>query len=59
MQHFDVALIGDCAPTAIDGNPVNWWLSEPEVMARRCYNGRPVSETIKRLLQAIAPASQT
>ncbi len=53
IELFDVALVGDRALAAIAGNPANRWLSEPEIMARRCHDGRPVGETPRRFLNEL------
>ena len=53
MELFEVALVGDQSMAAIAGNLANRWLSEPEIMACRCHDGRPVSETPRRFLNSL------
>jgi tetratricopeptide (TPR) repeat protein/8-oxo-dGTP pyrophosphatase MutT (NUDIX family) len=53
LELFDVTLVGGRAIPAIDGNPANRWLSEPEIMACQSHDGRPVSETPRRLLSSL------
>jgi predicted negative regulator of RcsB-dependent stress response len=53
MELFDVALVGGQALAAIAANLANRWLSEPEIMACRCRDGRLVSETPRRFLNSL------
>ncbi len=53
IELFDVALTGSNAHSAIDTNPDNRWLSEPEIMAEACSDGRPISPTPKRFLNKL------
>lgn len=51
VELFDVALIGSEVLPIIDANPANRWLSECEIMAEKCADGRPISPTPKRYLR--------
>lgn len=53
IELFDVALTGSGALRAIDANPANRWLSEPEIMAEACLDSRPISPTPKRFLNQL------
>ncbi|MBX7169259.1 MAG: TIR domain-containing protein, partial [Pirellulales bacterium] len=50
IELFDVALVGNEARGKIEANGANRWLSEPEIMAQRCDDGRLVSPTPVRFL---------
>lgn len=49
VELFDAELLGEAART-VTADPANRWVSEADVRARRCRDGRPVSETMFRLL---------
>lgn len=53
MELFDVRLVSDAARCKVDADPRNRWLGEDEIQTRCCRDGKPVSETVKRLLDAI------
>jgi hypothetical protein len=52
MALFEVDLIGD-AQSLVDANPQNRWLSEAEIARERCQDGKLVSATILRILNAM------
>jgi 8-oxo-dGTP pyrophosphatase MutT (NUDIX family) len=49
---YEVDLTGD-ARAIVDGDPRNRWLDEAEIAGERCRDGRPVSATMQRLLDAV------
>jgi tetratricopeptide (TPR) repeat protein/8-oxo-dGTP pyrophosphatase MutT (NUDIX family) len=49
MELFDAELLGDTAGR-VEADLANRWLSEADIRARRCRDGRAVSETMFRLL---------
>jgi 8-oxo-dGTP pyrophosphatase MutT (NUDIX family) len=55
MQLFEVKLAGDRPLNQIDADSKNRWLNEAEIRAGRCRDGKPVSETMLRLLKALRP----
>jgi hypothetical protein len=57
MELFEVELRVESALPAIDVAPTNRWLREAEVRAERTSDDRPVSATMKRLLEQIYRAS--
>jgi 8-oxo-dGTP pyrophosphatase MutT (NUDIX family) len=52
MELFNVELRPSAGPL-VEANSDNLWLSVPEIHAGRTSDGRPVSATMKRLLDAI------
>ncbi len=50
MELFDVELIGEAARRQVDADPRNRWLTEAEIRSTCCADGRPVSETMGRIL---------
>src|SRR5262249_59476805 len=50
LELFDVELLAGAAEKVL-ANPDNRWLSEQEVIARACSDGRPVSETTEKVLR--------
>lgn len=50
IELFDVVLTGSSTRSTIDANPVNRWLSEPEIMAEACNEDRPIDPNLKRFL---------
>ena len=53
IELFDVALTGSGVRSKIDSDDSNRWLSEPEIMAEACSDGRPISPTPKRFLNQL------
>jgi ADP-ribose pyrophosphatase YjhB (NUDIX family) len=49
VELFDAELLGEAAQ-AVAADTANRWVSEADVRARRCRDGRAVSETMLRLL---------
>jgi 8-oxo-dGTP pyrophosphatase MutT (NUDIX family) len=58
MELFEVALTGPEARPRVDADPQNRWLSEPEIQAERCHDGRRISATMTRLLDALRSRSE-
>lgn len=52
MTSFDVELT-DASCRSIEADPANRWLSESEIREGRCRDGRPVSRTMRWLLEEI------
>lgn len=46
---FDAELLGDAAQV-VAADPANRWLTEADIRARRCRDGRAVSDTMFRIL---------
>ena len=53
IELFPVALTNEAANQKVDANQENRWLSEEEIHRRTCEDGKPVSETIERLLSHV------
>jgi 8-oxo-dGTP pyrophosphatase MutT (NUDIX family) len=53
MELFEVELTGVEARRTVDADPQNRWLSEPEIRAERGHDGRPISPTMARVLDAV------
>ena len=49
MELFEVAL-SDLARATVEADPRNRWLTEAEIRARKCRDGKPVSRTMGALL---------
>lgn len=52
IELFDADLTSDAARRRVNADAECRWLTEAEVRARQCSDGRPVSETMERLLDA-------
>lgn len=52
VELFELELTAEAAER-VEGAVENRWLSEQEIVARRCVDGRPVSETTERLLRMV------
>ncbi len=52
MELFEVELICDDARQKIEHDDRNRWLAQSEIEQAQCNDGRPVSETMSRLLAA-------
>jgi 8-oxo-dGTP pyrophosphatase MutT (NUDIX family) len=50
MELFEARFRGLAACEKVEANPQNRWLSEAEIRAGRCADGRPVSPTMRQLL---------
>lgn len=55
MALFAVEL-RDTAVAKVKADAQNRWLSEAEIAAERCHDGRPVSPTMRRVLSAVGSA---
>jgi 8-oxo-dGTP pyrophosphatase MutT (NUDIX family) len=53
IELFEVKLVGEAASTKIDAEPHNRWLTEQEIRTGCCRDGKPVTETVARFLDAI------
>jgi 8-oxo-dGTP diphosphatase len=54
MEVFEVELTGDSALAKVAANPANRWLTEAEIRAGRCADGRPVSPTTARIVTTVS-----
>ena len=50
MELFDVELCRDSARQKVAADSANRWVSQTEIVAGRCADGRPISETMAQLL---------
>ncbi len=50
---FEVRLHSGAARDKVDADADNRWLSEPEITAGQCTDGKPISATMKLLLSRI------
>jgi 8-oxo-dGTP pyrophosphatase MutT (NUDIX family) len=50
---FEVRLHDGAARDKVDADPVNRWLTEAEILAGQCTDGKPISATMKLLLSKI------
>lgn len=53
LELFEVAFVGDDSRRSVDADPQNRWLSADEIRVQCCLDGRAISETVGRLLNAI------
>lgn len=50
MEAFEVHLIGAMAKEKVDAGPLNRWLTGTEIQEQQSIDGKPVSSTIKMVL---------
>lgn len=50
MELFEVRLVSESALQKVNADSRNRWLTEQEILNGKCEDGRPVSETMKRLI---------
>jgi len=56
MELFDVELASEDARRSVDADMANRWLTPDEIRVGRTHDGRPVSPTMQRLLEAMTSA---
>ena len=54
MEVFEVELTSDSALAEVAANPENRWLTEADIRAGQCADGRPVSPTTARIVTTVS-----